>query len=243
MEETSLPTSVMQNTHTFGLTLGYTPSGDEGQIFDKAGATYKWVQAKQQSHITIDASYRFTENLTTQLEAQLSRNSHQYAVGDEKVAQASNVVDSAWSAKGEIRFRLPIHDLAPEISLSGRYPWSVGAGISLSITNDPVIMQGAWEYVTSLTHPEPVMAASGRIAFIVNDNVSFLCAVRNVLATSQPRVPVTSTAFGVSYLLGAKTQNKVNVLTTNEVIGIHNRTGFLVKLQHDGEGRNRPGNV
>lgn len=219
-----------QGTLNWGLSLGYTPNSETGQLMDQAGKAYRWIRTDQRTELGLNASYLINDTVTCHWGAYGIYGSSSLALENGPAYSVRNTAKTSWRGTSEIEIRLPQQNT--DITLMAGYPWAVGVGVTANATLDPAVIHGSVQYTTRLHDIERVLTVSGRMGLVLNERISMLFSVSHIVQLGAIQLPSTVYSLGTTLSGSNILGGQVTLLASLEAKNGQTQAGFTLKFHN-----------
>jgi hypothetical protein len=219
----------------YGFGLTFIPQGEERQLSDQAGQTYRLIQSAQLVDLSLQGSYRFNRRATLHLE--LGTNHHlrqtwvKQTTGSLTKVRLESAHQSSWWSSGRLvvqqektgRIRL-------QWSLTVRYPWVVKVHAGFSLIGDPVVLTGALHYEMLPVEGLQSVSVQCGVGLVANESVSLILSAQHSLPLQAVRPPGSMVSLGVTYYGGKLNERELSVQNVLEAVGGQVYTGMRTQV-------------
>lgn len=201
--------------YTWRLALGYTPSGREGVGVDELGRPYTFTRFSQEWQLTLGGTIQLATGLKTGLEVseQTTFTQEVRRYPDKEIRLSSSHGAVLYSFFCEYRLD-PKNPWDPRASFFLGYPWKGGAGLSLSLLWDPVVLVADISFRGQDEEPWSWFVLGLGAGFVANLWISISASASLAVPIVGVGIPYTSLGTRVRYGLDVKGKQEIGIRAT-----------------------------
>ena len=221
--------------YTWRLGLGYTPSGQEGMGIDELGRPYTFTRFSQEWRLTLSGTVQLATGLKTGFEVSeqtlLIQEVRRYP--DEEVRLTSSHRAMLYNFFCEYRLD-PKNPWDPRASFSLGHPWRGGAGLSLSLLRDPMVLVADISLRGQSEEPWSWLFLGLGAGFVANLWISISATTSFAVPLVGVGIPLMSLSIRARYALDVKGKQEIGVRATLFLRG--ERTWLSLEVEWVGRG-------
>ncbi|MGB9757857.1 MAG: hypothetical protein ACPLZE_05290 [Candidatus Bipolaricaulaceae bacterium] len=197
--------------YTWRLSLGYTPSGREGVGVDELGRPYTFTTFSQEWRLTLSGTVQLATGLKAGVEVS------EQTVFTQEVRRYPEEVRLSFSRRAVssglfCEYRLdPQKPWDPRASFLLGYPWKGGAGLSLSLLRDPMVLVADLSVRYQEEEPWSWFMLGLGAGFVANLWINISASATLAVPVGGIGVPQTSLSIRARYALDVKGKQEIGL--------------------------------
>jgi len=221
--------------YTWLLSLGYTPSGQEGMGLDDLGQPYTFTRFSQEWRLTLSGTVQIATGLKTGIEISeqttLTQEIRRYPNDEVRLSSSSRAI--SYNLFCEYRLD-PKNPWDPRASFSLGHPWQGGIGLSLSLLRDPMVLVANISLRGQSEEPWSWLVLGLGAGFVANLWISISASAGLAVPLAGVGIPSTTLGIRTRYALDVKGKQEIGIRATLVLRG--GRTWLSLEAEWLGRG-------
>lgn len=222
--------------HSWRVSLGYAPSGQDGFGVDELGWPYTYTRFSQEWALTLAGAthlvnwgkvgFAITGSSTT-VEEVRQYTDHEVGLPSTRHQRFTYTMFQ--------EFRLDAQNpWDPRITLSLGHPWQTEIRASASLLRDPVVLVGNLAFQTRKEEPAGWLTVGLGAGFVANSVISLSASTSLAVPVTGVGIPAATLGLRVRYGLDSRGKREVDVRTTLTLRG--DQAWLTLEVEASGQG-------